>query len=200
MTIIFIAYPKLFCCYSKFFRKISRITSNISDLSLVYFSDENGFIRDFSLSSNNCVSVSKTDISNLSSVNHAIIFDDGSLLEEIEIMNNKMINTRIIKIETTKIVNKDKGDEFDVYIGRGSPWGNPYAVGFGGSPGEEQDTREEAIRKYKYDFDKDFLRGGQEYKLNLLKLRGKRLACHCKPLACHGDILADYLNSYDDGK
>ena len=140
------------------------------------------------------------NISNLNSVNHAIIFDDGSLLEEIEIMNNKIINTRIIKIETTKIVNKDKGDEFDVYIGRGSPWGNPYAVGFGGSPGEEQDTREEAIRKYKYDFDKDFLKGGQEYKLNLLKLRGKRLACHCKPLACHGDILADYLNSYDDGK
>ncbi|MFA0332436.1 DUF4326 domain-containing protein [Vibrio cyclitrophicus] len=28
----------------------------------------------------------------------------------------------------------------------------------------------------------------------------KRLECFCKPEACHGDVLADYLNSWDDGK
>lgn len=31
-------------------------------------------------------------------------------------------------------------------------------------------------------------------KADALQLRGKVLGCHCKPLACHGDILADYLN------
>ncbi|ASF45912.1 DUF4326 domain-containing protein [Methylovulum psychrotolerans] len=34
----------------------------------------------------------------------------------------------------------------------------------------------------------------------LLQLRGKVLGCHCKPAACHGDVLANYLNSLDDGK
>jgi hypothetical protein len=31
------------------------------------------------------------------------------------------------------------------------------------------------------------------------ELAGKRLGCFCKPALCHGDVLADYLNSYDDG-
>jgi len=199
MTTVFIAYPTLFNCYSKFLRKISRITSNLSDLSVVYFSDEKNFIRDFSSSSSNCISAYQIDVRSSDVISYAIIFDDGSLSEIIEIMKNKNIPLRVIKFETTKVVNKDKGEEFDVYIGRGSPWGNPYAVGFGGSPGEEQNSREEAIRKYKYDFDRDFLKGGQDYKRNLLTLAGKKIACHCKPLACHGDVLADYLNSYDDG-
>ncbi|MCG6418638.1 DUF4326 domain-containing protein [Vibrio fluvialis] len=29
---------------------------------------------------------------------------------------------------------------------------------------------------------------------------GKRLGCFCKPDDCHGDIIAEFLNSYDDGK
>ncbi|CAG1022170.1 hypothetical protein DOJK_01483 [Patescibacteria group bacterium] len=53
------------------------------------------------------------------------------------------------------------------------------------------------IRKYQYDFDKGYLKSSKD---QLLKLRGKILGCHCKPLACHGDILANYLNSLDDGK
>lgn len=34
---------------------------------------------------------------------------------------------------------------------------------------------------------------------NLGIIRGKVIACHCKPAACHGDVLATYLNSQDDG-
>ncbi|MCI3911791.1 DUF4326 domain-containing protein [Pseudomonas brenneri] len=26
-------------------------------------------------------------------------------------------------------------------------------------------------------------------------IRGKVIACHCKPAACHGDVLAAHLNS-----
>ena len=32
------------------------------------------------------------------------------------------------------------------------------------------------------------------------KLAGKRLGCFCKPQSCHGDVLADFLNSLDDGR
>ena len=40
-----------------------------------------------------------------------------------------------------KVVNKYKED-YDVYIGRGSKWGNPYRIG-------EDGTREEVIEKYR---------------------------------------------------
>ena len=36
------------------------------------------------------------------------------------------------------------------------------------------------------------------WKAEVLKLKGKVLGCWCKPLSCHGDIYADYLNSYDE--
>jgi len=70
-------------------------------------------------------------------------------------------------------------------------------VGFGASPGEEQNDRNEVIRKFKYDFERGYLRKNKE---EVLKLKGKILGCHCKPLACHGDVIAKYLNRLDDGK
>jgi hypothetical protein len=77
------------------------------------------------------------------------------------------------------------------------PLSFPHAVGFGASIGEEQNDRDEAIRKFKYDFEKGYLKKNKE---DALKLKGKILGCHCKPLACHGDVIAEYLNSLDDGK
>jgi hypothetical protein len=54
------------------------------------------------------------------------------------------------------------------------------------------------IHKFSYDFERDLL-PTQLKKQDVLQLAGKRLGCHCKPLACHGDILADYVNAWDDG-
>jgi len=88
------------------------------------------------------------------------------------------------------VVNIDKEAMHDVYIGRGSKWGNPYAIGFDGD-------REEVIRKFKYDFERDFLKFSKE---DVLALKGKTLGCHCKPAACHGDVIAEYLNVLDDGE
>ena len=107
-----------------------------------------------------------------------------------EKLREKGFSSRLINTDITKVINVNKDKEYDVYIGRGSDWGNPYAIGVDGD-------REEVIRKYKYDFDRGFLKSNKE---DLLKLKGKTLGCHCKPSACHGDILANYLNSYDDGK
>lgn len=74
-------------------------------------------------------------------------------------------------------------EPYDVYIGRGSPWGNPYRVGRGGW------TRREAIKNFR-GFAKARL---QNYPDWLEPLRDKVLGCFCKPLACHGDVLVELL-------
>ncbi len=197
---VLIAYPKTFLCYEKFERKLSRILLNFNQFYIAYMKDDNNFINK-NLSSDKRINdaiTSSIDEENLNRVSHAIIFNDNESFNHlIDNVKNQGIKSRIIDAGITKVVNKDKGDRYDVYIGRGSSWGNPYAVGFGASPGEKQNDRDEAIRKYKYDFERNFL---QKSKEDALELKGKILGCHCKPLACHGDVLAEYLNSLDDGK
>lgn len=36
-----------------------------------------------------------------------------------------------------------------------------------------------------------------EFKSRILELKDKRLGCFCKPLPCHGDIIAEYLNNLE---
>lgn len=75
-----------------------------------------------------------------------------------------------------------KKSEYDIYIGRGSIWGNPYIIGKDG-------TRAEVIAKYKkYLLTNTFLMG------KIIELKGKRLGCWCAPEACHGDVLAELAN------
>ena len=79
-----------------------------------------------------------------------------------------------------KVVNKYKED-YDVYIGRGSKWGNPYRIG-------EDGTREEVIEKYRLYLWKQ-IKKGEITPQDLWELNGKRLGCFCAPQACHGDVL-----------
>ena len=84
----------------------------------------------------------------------------------------------------TRVVHCKK-EKYDVYIGRPSIFGNPFSIGKDGD-------REKVInlfRSYFYnrlDYDIDF-------KLEVEKLKRKTLACWCKPEACHGDIIVEYL-------
>ena len=73
----------------------------------------------------------------------------------------------------------------DVYIGRGSPFGNPYAIGQDGD-------REEVIRLYKVDFYFK-IKNDAGFRSKVHALRGKRLGCHCHPMPCHGDVIVEYL-------
>jgi hypothetical protein len=79
------------------------------------------------------------------------------------------------------VVNKYK-DEYDVYIGRGSKWGNPFVIGKDGS-------REEVIEKY----EKMLSINVELLSVLLCELEGMRLGCFCKPAACHGDVLVEYV-------
>lgn len=79
------------------------------------------------------------------------------------------------------VVNKRSGAPYDVYVGRPSEWGNPYHIGPDGS-------REDVIAKYRA----YILAPAQSALLaRVPELTGKRLACWCAPLPCHGDILAE---------
>jgi ribA/ribD-fused uncharacterized protein len=73
-----------------------------------------------------------------------------------------------------------KNATYDVYIGRGSIWGNPFRIG--------EYTREQSIEKYR-----QYAHESAIIKSNLHKLKGKVLGCYCKPLACHGDVLIEML-------
>lgn len=85
----------------------------------------------------------------------------------------------------TTVVNL-KREPYDVYIGRGSMWGNPFKMA-------AEADRERVIQAYKKYLKEAILRGEISV-LDLKALKGKRLGCYCKPKACHGDILAEIVN------
>lgn len=192
---VLIAYPTEFGCVEKFNRKISRILSTLENFKVVYLEDNHGLINDVFRDDPRVSGVENIDKQTLNStvITHAIVFDDGvQFLDLLHLLEGKGVTVRNIPVKITRVVNLDKAEPYDVYIGRGTPWGNPYAIGFSGD-------RNEVIRKFKYDFDRGFVRDGEEFKKRLRALAGKRLGCHCKPFACHGDVLAEYLNCLDDG-
>lgn len=82
-----------------------------------------------------------------------------------------------------------KKEEFDVYVGRGSKWGNPYSHKEGTLAEKVVGSRSEAIQKYE-----EYLLSNEDLMRDLPKLRGKILGCWCKPKSCHGDILIKYAN------
>lgn len=72
---------------------------------------------------------------------------------------------------------------FDVYVGRGTVWGNPFKI-----DERSGQTRNVVIARYRsYLWNK--IQSGEISEKMLLELDGKRLGCHCKPLQCHGDVL-----------
>jgi hypothetical protein len=86
----------------------------------------------------------------------------------------------------TTVVNM-KFNSFDVYIGRGSPFGNPYKIGQDG-------TRKEVIELYWHYF-LEKLNSDPAFRAQVLAFRGKILGCRCKPLPCHGDVIAEWLDN-----
>lgn len=84
----------------------------------------------------------------------------------------------------TIVVNKRK-EACDVYIGRGSIFGNPYPITI-------NQSREQAIDLFRTFFLR-LIEIDPNFKAQVLRLKGKRLGCFCKPQACHGDVIVEYL-------
>ena len=83
---------------------------------------------------------------------------------------------------TTTVIHRSVMQKGDVYIGRPSKWGNPYVMPRDGD-------RAAVIRQFR-----KHLEGSPELLAALPELKGKRLACHCHPLPCHGDVLAEFAD------
>ena len=196
MNSVFVAYPPEFAAWSKFKRKLDRILSSLSEYILLFPQDERGFVARYCEDDCRCVGCEKGEVER---ADYAILFDDGEVITPyVNEVRRRDIPRRIIKTPITRVVNIRRKEPYDVYIGRGSRWGNPYSMHDYADldTDREEMSRERVIEKFRYDFERGFLRFSKE---ELLSLRGKRLGCYCKPKACHGDVLAEHLNAYDDG-
>ena len=94
----------------------------------------------------------------------------------------------------TRVVNIHK-DSYDQYIGRSGKgqdgyFGNPFRL----NTGESRGSTLEKYRKYFY----EKLANDPEFKRRIHALKGLVLGCFCKPWDCHGDIIAEYLNTLND--
>lgn len=78
----------------------------------------------------------------------------------------------------TTVVNK-RTDPYDVYIGRGSKWGNPFRIGVHGD------------RNHVIEMFRAWICTRPELLKDIHELKGKTLGCFCKPLPCHGDVLVE---------
>lgn len=94
------------------------------------------------------------------------------------------------------VVHKNK-DPYDVYIGRPSQWGNPVRVGYPcpecGQVHQKGGFTLKCYRKYLMRRLKE-----EEFRAQLLQLRGLTLACWCAPQGgltihdpeiCHGQVM-----------
>lgn len=86
-----------------------------------------------------------------------------------------------------------------VKVDRSTRWGNPFPVGTGetaGPLGRVAPDAEGAVGFFRAMLDDPELRAVAGYPDDLTPLRGKNLACWCKPddAFCHADVLLELAN------
>ena len=94
-----------------------------------------------------------------------------------------------MKTQAIPIRERKEGDVYIGRAGRGSDgyFGNPFPLGRGV-------TRSSSISSYRTYFLKRVEEDAQ-FKARVLALKGKRLVCFCKPHACHGDVIAMWVDA-----
>lgn len=124
---------------------------------------------------------------------------------EENIDNTQVINVRVQNIRPTysNLHEWMLDKKSNVYIGRArvvfidgirfplvdSIWANPYKI-------TETQSREQVLDLYsKYIGEK--LESNPSMIDELIKLKGKKLGCWCKPECCHGDILLELIEKYE---
>lgn len=91
----------------------------------------------------------------------------------------------------TCVVNRYK-DTYDIDIGRGSKWGNPFSHDRNSKATFIVKSRDEAIELYSY-----WILGQPHLIADLHELKGKRLGCFCLPKPCHGIYLSLLADNFD---
>lgn len=82
----------------------------------------------------------------------------------------------------TRVVNLRK-EKYDIYIGRGSKWGNPFIM---------KDWSDKERNRVCDEYEKWFWTTDLPNQIH--ELKDKVLGCYCKPKRCHGDFLANLAN------
>jgi hypothetical protein len=94
---------------------------------------------------------------------------------------------------SAKVINKrSKGfsrNNNQIYIGRSSPWGNPFThLPLSRTKAQFQvATEEESMIRYEA-WLPEKLAKDRQLRQKLLELDGHELVCYCKPRPCHGHI------------
>lgn len=96
-----------------------------------------------------------------------------------------------LRVEVINI-NKYGNDNDDyIYVGRPSPFGNPYSSKEKSSA-YKVDTKKEAIQNYR-----DYILSNLDildHLISELKINNyNKIGCYCKPSSCHGDVLKDLI-------
>ena len=86
-------------------------------------------------------------------------------------------------METT-VVNV-RHEKCDIYIGRGSIWGNPYIM-------KSETDRTSVIKKYAH-----YILMRPDLLAKIGELKGKKLGCYCAPKSCHGHVLAVLADNHN---
>ena len=136
---------------------------------------------------------------------------DIDMNTSIEVGNNEEKNkTQVVNVKVANIRPKYnnlsewmKNKDEHVYIGRkgvvfingvrfplyDSIWANSYKI-------NEEQSREQVLQLY-LEYIEEKLESDNNLVTELLKLKGKKLGCWCKPECCHGDILIQLIKKYD---
>jgi len=95
----------------------------------------------------------------------------------------------------TKVIHirNKTGSINEVYIGRGGPFGNPVMLGKQCPVcGEIHHKKGSTLDCYKI-YLHDRMAADVYFAKEIQRMKGKTLVCFCKPAACHGDVLVEYL-------
>ena len=95
---------------------------------------------------------------------------------------------------TTELVNVSTNGRKGVrMIDRTTEFGNPFRLEKDGG----EYTREESVERYREWFI-DEIESNPEFREAVEDLRGETLGCWCKPKACHGDVILEYIRGEID--
>lgn len=83
---------------------------------------------------------------------------------------------------------------FDVYIGRARYDRDDYRDGYFGNPFSARLGRSECIARFRSYF-LNRVETDLRFLERVLELKDKTLGCFCKPFDCHGDVIAEWLDS-----
>lgn len=180
------------------FDNLDAVLESVPEYDVVGINDRNSIVKNYAQERNKKF-IEKKSMGRvgarqaLANVTHFVGFWSGDDLHEVIFAAHtkahlRQIRLKIFPLAITTVMNKDAGQQFDVYIGRGSPLGNMFAIEHG-----TENDRASVIEKFREHFYANIVTDPEMHKY-LKSLRGLRLGCHCKPKPCHGDVIADYLN------